>query len=541
MLNSGNSSLLQILGINHTSDMSKVPIKQGVETQNNTQQVASTNADLSDFSLIFQQATIPIKPSSEAMPENMIAALTGKNSPFQATTGEFFEGKGVEHVGIEQIIFEEKFDNNDERLNSYLSHHQTEDINDSMHTYLLNSDDEFDLPIFSQLKGISDFKFKGPFIEVSNVALQVDSSGDSSGQSLEASLLKPSTLKSADAQLSVEENLLFQLNSKNKDSAIHNEQSKTVREAAKAEVATEDLELVEQVKISHTEQNKAFSSDKVESSFFKKEIVGEGKISLRELMVRDKKLELVNEENAVDKIKDKKVSPDDLESVVARINNKVSASGKGNISNEEEFQLLKAKQIISSKISLIGEGSRINSVESSSTQNSQQSTSMITPIANELHLTSELNAPQKLTPTSEFVSPLSVKQSFTPNLAMRVQWMFNQALAGAEILMDPPEMGPLSVKVQQTNGETNILFQVSNTATKDLLDENLSKLKEMLAESGVNIGEATVEQHERQAQSQSESSNVNQNSADTKGDGSNEDEEGTIVSATTDRLVDLYS
>lgn len=94
---------------------------------------------------------------------------------------------------------------------------------------------------------------------------------------------------------------------------------------------------------------------------------------------------------------------------------------------------------------------------------------------------------------TEFGEHLKAKQNFAPNLALRIQWMFKQALSSAEIMMDPPELGPLSVKVQQHNGDTSIIFQANHSTTKDLLHENLPRLREMLDQQGIHLGDASVE------------------------------------------------
>lgn len=119
------------------------------------------------------------------------------------------------------------------------------------------------------------------------------------------------------------------------------------------------------------------------------------------------------------------------------------------------------------------------------------------------------SASTNLTANSEFTQGLHLKRNFAPNLAMRIQWMFSQALSSAEIMMDPPEMGPLSVKIQQTNGETNILFQAANSSTKDALNENLPKLREMLEQQGMSLGDAQVEQNDKNADTNDEQSDKN--------------------------------
>lgn len=152
------------------------------------------------------------------------------------------------------------------------------------------------------------------------------------------------------------------------------------------------------------------------------------------------------------------------------------------------------------------------------------------------------SSPLKPSLLSEFPQGLSLKQNFTPDLAVRVQWMFKQALSTADIMMDPPEMGPLSVKVQQHNGETNILFQVSHAATKEMLDDSLPKLKAMLEQQGINLGEAQVKQEQQNSQNSKESEDkdamVEQSGSDSELEGKDK-----IVSleTQTERLLDVFS
>ena len=94
---------------------------------------------------------------------------------------------------------------------------------------------------------------------------------------------------------------------------------------------------------------------------------------------------------------------------------------------------------------------------------------------------------------------LSLRQGFSPNLAHRIQWIYQQALTSAEILMDPPDLGPLSVKLRTHQGETNILFQVSNPQTKEMIEDNLAKLKEMLGQQGIQLGDTQVEHRQSDA------------------------------------------
>lgn len=191
-------------------------------------------------------------------------------------------------------------------------------------------------------------------------------------------------------------------------------------------------------------------------------------------------------------------------------------AGKNNKAHAEQVALLKNQSFTSPSNNIFGhETTSIVRVDSADK----------TQVASNLHLQ----------PGSEFTQGLNLKREFAPNLMMRIQWMLNQSLKSAEILMDPPEMGPLSVKVQQTNGETSVLFQVSNSQTKDALDDNMQRLKEMLSEKGILLSDAQVEQqNNKQQNSSQQQTNTNENEM---GELSTEN----VQILNSDHMLDVYS
>lgn len=138
-------------------------------------------------------------------------------------------------------------------------------------------------------------------------------------------------------------------------------------------------------------------------------------------------------------------------------------------------------------------------------------------------------------PSSMIQSGLSLNKRFSSNLAMRIQWVFQQAISSAEILMDPPELGPMSVKLSNNNGETNILFQVSNSTTKDTIEENLAKLKELLAEQGISLGDAQVEQQQKNDKNENQNEPI---SADSSFDSEQQNEQQNVQ--VQQGLLDTY-
>lgn len=70
--------------------------------------------------------------------------------------------------------------------------------------------------------------------------------------------------------------------------------------------------------------------------------------------------------------------------------------------------------------------------------------------------------------------------------------------------MDPPELGPMTVKVNHRQGETNLIFHVNNLQTKEVLEDNLAKLKDLLQEQGLSLGNTEVKHQDSTAENGNE-------------------------------------
>jgi flagellar hook-length control protein FliK len=90
------------------------------------------------------------------------------------------------------------------------------------------------------------------------------------------------------------------------------------------------------------------------------------------------------------------------------------------------------------------------------------------------------------------------RKDFTGALNDKVMVMMNQKLQQVEIRLDPQELGNVNVKINLQNEQAVVNFTVQNQQAKEAFDQNLGRLREMLAESGVNVGDANVEQQSKQ-------------------------------------------
>lgn len=111
-------------------------------------------------------------------------------------------------------------------------------------------------------------------------------------------------------------------------------------------------------------------------------------------------------------------------------------------------------------------------------------------------------------------------------LAEKVRWMVNSRNMMAEIRLDPPEMGSMQVRVNVQGDAAAVSFVVQSVQTRDMLNEAEPRLREMLAEQGIELGESSVEQHH-------ESGENDQGGGQSAGNGNSDetmDDDSTTVS-----------
>lgn len=91
------------------------------------------------------------------------------------------------------------------------------------------------------------------------------------------------------------------------------------------------------------------------------------------------------------------------------------------------------------------------------------------------------------------------RKDFSNAVKEKVMVMMNQKLKEVEIRLDPPELGSMHIKLNLQNEQAAVSFMVQNQQAKEALEQNIGKLKDMLAESGVDVGDANIEKRDSQS------------------------------------------
>jgi flagellar hook-length control protein FliK len=71
-------------------------------------------------------------------------------------------------------------------------------------------------------------------------------------------------------------------------------------------------------------------------------------------------------------------------------------------------------------------------------------------------------------------------------------WMSKNETQQAQLTLNPPHLGPVQVSLSLNNEHLTAQFVAASPEVRQALEESLPRLKEMLAESGIQLGQANV-------------------------------------------------
>ena len=100
---------------------------------------------------------------------------------------------------------------------------------------------------------------------------------------------------------------------------------------------------------------------------------------------------------------------------------------------------------------------------------------------------------QSTNTTVQTAVPVEVgKPGWSETVMQRVMWMSSQNISKAEIALDPPELGPLQVRISTQSDQTSVTFTSHHGAVRDALDQGLPRLREMMESQGLDLADVDV-------------------------------------------------
>lgn len=114
-------------------------------------------------------------------------------------------------------------------------------------------------------------------------------------------------------------------------------------------------------------------------------------------------------------------------------------------------------------------------------------------------MSSDLAQTQKSTVIQQAETISIMRKDFTDAVKEKVMVMINQKIQQIDIQLDPPELGSMQVRINMQNEQAVVSFVVQNQQAKEALDQNMDRLKHMMADNGVDVGDANVKQESNQS------------------------------------------
>lgn len=102
---------------------------------------------------------------------------------------------------------------------------------------------------------------------------------------------------------------------------------------------------------------------------------------------------------------------------------------------------------------------------------------------------SESSSAQRLPPIQ---TPVGQGRAWAQALGQRVTMMQAQGMERAEVRLHPPNLGPLEIRLSMSQEQTQLTLSSQHAVTREALESALPRLREMLQEQGIELGDATV-------------------------------------------------
>ncbi|RTZ15443.1 flagellar hook-length control protein FliK [Vibrio aquaticus] len=92
-------------------------------------------------------------------------------------------------------------------------------------------------------------------------------------------------------------------------------------------------------------------------------------------------------------------------------------------------------------------------------------------------------------------APLQLtREMASEQVAERVQMMMSKNLKNIDIRLDPPELGRMQIRMNMNGDGATVHFTVANQQARDVIEQSMPRLREMLAQQGLQLNDSSVQQ-----------------------------------------------
>lgn len=94
--------------------------------------------------------------------------------------------------------------------------------------------------------------------------------------------------------------------------------------------------------------------------------------------------------------------------------------------------------------------------------------------------------------SAERLTPRVGTPAWDQALGQKVVWMVGGEMQSASLTLNPPDLGPLQVVLNVSNSQANATFIAAQPEVRQALEAALPKLRDMLGEAGIQLGQASI-------------------------------------------------
>jgi flagellar hook-length control protein FliK len=95
------------------------------------------------------------------------------------------------------------------------------------------------------------------------------------------------------------------------------------------------------------------------------------------------------------------------------------------------------------------------------------------------------------TATTQVATPFG-RPEWTSAMNERVTWLVGQRVQSADIQINPPQLGPVEVRITIKDDQASLFFTSQHAAVREAIQAALPRLNEMLAQGGLSLGQTSV-------------------------------------------------
>jgi|GEM_PF-1488699 len=156
-------------------------------------------------------------------------------------------------------------------------------------------------------------------------------------------------------------------------------------------------------------------------------------------------------------------------------------------------------------------------------------------------LTTTAPASQAAATQVTIATPLHQPQ-WADDFSQKVTWIATQRSQSAELHLNPAQLGPLEVSLKLNGDQATLQFTSAHAAVREAIEQSIPRLRDMLADSGISLGNTTVsDQASREQQRRAQAGNTNSDgNADNALESDTAQMQTTTRSSRHDGMVDTF-